>query len=177
MEFLLETSNHKIAIGFKSDGSEEQAENFLVIADECAILTEREIVFSEYSDRGKNSDDQISQNISDIASNTPIVEEANTETIDIDFSEDETANKIRDRLLAEKRIMFKESNTTIGDVAEMISAFSCRFGIVLEARLKLFEMFRICAGTEFDNVIMSNYMFSKVYDPPENKLKLHFYCI
>ena len=148
-----------------------------MIADECAISTERETVFSEYSDRGKNSDDQMSQNSSDIASNTPIVEQANTETINIECSEDETANKIRDRLLAEKRIIFKESNTTIGDVAEMISAFSCRFGIVLEARLKLFEMFRICAGTEFDNVIISHYMFSKVYDPPKNKVKLHFYCI
>ena len=107
MEILLEPSNQKIAIGFKSDGAGDQAEDFLVIADECAISTERETVFSEYSDRGKNSDDQVSQNSSDIAPNTPIVEETNMETIDIDFSEDETANKIRDRLLAEKRIMFK----------------------------------------------------------------------
>ena len=42
---------------------------------------------------------------------------------------------------------------------------------------KSFECFQICAGPELQNFRISNYMLSKIYGPPKEKIKLHFYCL
>ena len=72
------------------------------------------------------------------------------------------------------RIMFKKSGQTVRDVIEMIVAYSLKFGDSIEARNMLIEMFKICAGPEFENVNFSNYKLAQVFDPPSDKTTFHF---
>ena len=89
-----------------------------------------------------------------------------------------TTDDVQRRLISEKKIMFEKSNISVGDVVvEMIMGLACRYSLVLEARQKSFECFQICAGPELQSFRISNYMLSKIYDPPEEKIKLHFYCL
>lgn len=74
------------------------------------------------------------------------------------------------------RIMFEKSGQTVKDVMEMIFAYSLRFGSSNEARKALLEMLKICAGPEFKDFSVSNNKFSEVFDPPCDKIKIHFYC-
>ena len=72
--------------------------------------------------------------------------------------------------------MLEKSGQTVRDVIEMIVAYSLRFGDSNEARNMLIEMFKICAGLEFENVNFSNYKLAQVFDPPSDKTTFHFYC-
>ncbi|XP_043474030.1 uncharacterized protein LOC122506101 [Leptopilina heterotoma] len=94
-----------------------------------------------------------------------------------DTGNEEIHDTVNEPLLIGNRVMFQQSNMTIEDVLEMIMGFSTRYSISLEGRSKLFDMFKICAGPDFDNVNVSNYMMSKAFDPPKDIIKIHYYCV
>lgn len=73
-------------------------------------------------------------------------------------------------------IMFEKSGMTVNDVAEMIVAYSVKFGTTQRGRKFLIEMIKICAGPQFKDLKLSNYKISKVLDPPIDKINYHFYC-
>lgn len=94
-----------------------------------------------------------------------------------DTDNEEIHDTVNEQLLIGNRVMFQQSNMTIEDVLEMIMGFSTRYSISLEGRTKLFDMFKICAGPDFDNVNVSNYMMSKAFDPPKDIIKIDYYCV
>lgn len=76
----------------------------------------------------------------------------------------------------DSRIMFEKSGQTVRDVLEMVAAYCIRFGSSHEARKSLLEILKICAGPAFEDLSISDYKFSEVFDPPCDKIKFHFYC-
>ncbi|XP_051173434.1 uncharacterized protein LOC127289509 [Leptopilina boulardi] len=58
----------------------------------------------------------------------------------------------------------------------MTRGFSLRFGLSLEGRLALVNLLKLCAGPDFDNLNLSNYLISRVFEPEEKKLTFCFYC-
>ena len=73
-------------------------------------------------------------------------------------------------------VMFKKSVTTVNDAVEMVVAFCLQFGTSQKRRTKLFEMLKICADTNFEDLNISNYKLSKIFNPPPNVMNYNFYC-
>lgn len=73
-------------------------------------------------------------------------------------------------------IMFEKSGQTVTDIMEMIVAFSLKFGVSHEARHELLEILKICAGPGFQDLKISDYKLSQIFDPPSETINFHFYC-
>lgn len=76
----------------------------------------------------------------------------------------------------ENLILFPQSDLTVRDVMGMIRGFSLRFGLSLEARLALINLLKLCAGPDFDNLRLSNYLITRMFETEETKLTFCFYC-
>ncbi|XP_067214367.1 uncharacterized protein [Linepithema humile] len=72
--------------------------------------------------------------------------------------------------------MFQSSKTTVDEVVQMIHTYCVRFNCSDEARLALFNMATIWAGSNFSTFMNSKYMISKRLDPPEELNQYVFYC-
>ncbi|XP_043472761.1 uncharacterized protein LOC122505314 [Leptopilina heterotoma] len=75
-----------------------------------------------------------------------------------------------------QKVMFEKSGLTINDVMEMVVGFSIRFGSTNQQREWLLEMLKVCAGSSFKDVKLSNYKVSKLCNTPSDKIVYHFYC-
>ena len=75
------------------------------------------------------------------------------------------------------KIMFKDSGLTVGDILQMVVAFTLRFGLSIEGRQSLIEMLKTCAGPEMQNLNLSNHYIDKVMSVPANVLSYYFYCV
>lgn len=73
-------------------------------------------------------------------------------------------------------LMFPQSGLNVNEVVEMLSGFFIQFGLTENARIKLFEIIKILAGPNFQNLNISNYLLNQMIDPPESKIIYHFYC-
>lgn len=76
----------------------------------------------------------------------------------------------------ENLIFFLQSQLTVRDTLAMVRGFSLRFGLSLEARLALVNLLKIFAGPEFDNLNLSNYKISRMFESGGDKLTFCFYC-
>ncbi|CAD6208789.1 GSCOCG00003597001-RA-CDS, partial [Cotesia congregata] len=74
------------------------------------------------------------------------------------------------------RIMFKESETSINDVITMITGFTLRFGLCNNGRTQLMEMFKLCAGSQYNDVSISDHQYNKIFEIPEETIIAHYYC-
>lgn len=77
---------------------------------------------------------------------------------------------------ATSRIMFNASNLTVNDVISMVAGYSLRFGISNKARLGLIDLLKVCAGPGFESLQISSNAFCKTFEPPNDKVQLHYYC-
>lgn len=73
------------------------------------------------------------------------------------------------------KIMFPQSGLLLNDVIEMVVAFNVAFGLTSEGRSYLIEMLKICAGSEFEYLQLSDYALNKHFNPSD-KIKYYFYC-
>lgn len=60
------------------------------------------------------------------------------------------------------KIMFKESKLTVNDVVHMVLAYTIKFGVTTEGRLQLIELLKVCAGSEFQYMKISDRNLDKV---------------
>jgi len=58
----------------------------------------------------------------------------------------------------------------------MCIAFSLRFHLPDEALLVLISMFKLCAGSEFENISTSMYTMSKCFSSQSQLVTYHYYC-
>ncbi|XP_033212117.1 uncharacterized protein LOC117169721 [Belonocnema kinseyi] len=72
--------------------------------------------------------------------------------------------------------MFKESGLKIWEVIIIILGISTRFNLSYKGRRALIEATKLFAGPEFSSWDISDYYLSKIFDPPEDVIKYHFYC-
>ena len=92
-----------------------------------------------------------------------------------DFSND-SDNDRRKQYPWENRILFDKSGFSVKDVLAMIRGLCLRFGLSLEACIAIVNFLKLCAGPEFESLNLINYLISKVFDPPEDKITFCFYC-
>ncbi|XP_043461907.1 uncharacterized protein LOC122498289 [Leptopilina heterotoma] len=121
--------------------------------------TDEEII--DYYEEASDSEDEQDMDPNLQSPSTPTAESSYTNTSMFNQGEE---------------IMFDNSGTTVNDVIQMIVAYSVRFGSTHQQRDWMLEMFKICAGSRFDHIKLSNYQISKVCDPPPDKIVYHFYC-
>ncbi|OXU29009.1 hypothetical protein TSAR_014435, partial [Trichomalopsis sarcophagae] len=74
------------------------------------------------------------------------------------------------------RIMFRESQMTVRDVMTLVMAHSLRFKTSDAANDSLIDMLKILAGPEAKDIDISKYRFKQAFDPPDDKIKYHYYC-
>ncbi|OXU20694.1 hypothetical protein TSAR_002640 [Trichomalopsis sarcophagae] len=111
----------------------------------------------------------------------------NYECIDDDDSDDSMFDTLNDIIFsntchekcynnAYTEIMFAENKLTVIDVLTMVMAFCLRFQVSTIARSALLNMIKYFAGPKFDSLNASNYVFSKVFDPLDDKIIYHYFC-
>ena len=57
----------------------------------------------------------------------------------------------------------------------MVRGFSLRSSLNLKARLALLNLLKLCAGPDFDNLDLSNYVISCMFETPDDNLSFCFY--
>ncbi|XP_044598389.1 uncharacterized protein LOC123274718 [Cotesia glomerata] len=92
------------------------------------------------------------------------------------FQPKEYTESLKRSLDGYDRIMFKESKTSINDVIIMITGFTLRFGLSNKGRTQLMEMFKLCAGSQYDHVSISDHQYNKMFEIPEDKIIAHYFC-
>lgn len=79
-------------------------------------------------------------------------------------------------LQCDPTIMFPQSNLSVSDVLLMCRTYWIKFNSTEKERAALLMFIKTLAGTSFENWSVSNYMMARTYDPPKDKITLHFYC-
>jgi len=72
--------------------------------------------------------------------------------------------------------MFTASKLTLRDIILMCIAFFLRFLLPDEALLVLVSMFKLCVGSEFENISTSMYTMSKCFSSQSELVTYHYYC-
>ena len=65
---------------------------------------------------------------------------------------------------------------SVSDVLLMLRTYWITYNSKDEERQALIQFIKTLAGPEFETWSISNYMISRIYDPPKNKITLQFYC-
>lgn len=72
--------------------------------------------------------------------------------------------------------MFTESQATVRDVMTLVMAHSLRFKSSDTERDSLIDMLKLLAGPKAKDINISKYRFKQAFDPPDDKIKYHYYC-
>lgn len=73
-------------------------------------------------------------------------------------------------------IMFLQSNILVLDVLLMCRTYWIRFNSIDAERAALLLLIKTLAGPNIQQWKASNYLIARTYDPPKDKIILHFYC-
>lgn len=104
----------------------------------------------------------------DIEENAEVFSDQNED--ECDMRDDQSYNT------RNNRIMFEASGLTVNDVVSMVAAYCLRYGCSNVARDELMTLLKVCAGPAVSNLNISNYQFSKQFDPPAEKVTFVYYC-
>lgn len=145
---------------------------FVWFPDNCTETSISSTSYNNYVDEAEyESPEDIGREISeDEESNNDDDSEEINLTITEDFAE--ASNSKCDNSI----IMFKESGLTVDSVMRMVAGYSLRFGLSNNARKSLINLLKLCAGSNFTNLNISNYYFEKTFNPPNDKILFHYYC-
>lgn len=99
-----------------------------------------------------------------------------TESDDDNIQDEDDIDTRTEALRTGGIIMFPASGLSVGDVITMVAEHCLRYNISNEGRKSIMELLKICAGPVFHNINVSNYRFTKQFDPSDDKINYHFYC-
>lgn len=73
-------------------------------------------------------------------------------------------------------IMFPASGLTVSDVLLMATSYFIKKRSTKKDQDDFINFIKVLAGPGFENWSASHYKRAKIYDPPRDKITLHFYC-
>lgn len=78
--------------------------------------------------------------------------------------------------LGGNQMMFPAANLTVSDVLLMITAYSEAKKLCRRDQDDLVSFVKLLAGPDFEEWNGSDYMRSKIYDPPTENISRHYFC-
>ena len=172
------------SISSNNDSNQSNFEKFL---DQENNLTDSE--YESYESQQNihnisNIDDNIDDNNdSELADIEDLIDTENNFPnhldVDSDFDLDTTDSNFEQNIKQDSildYLMFEESTLLVRDVVTMISAFSLRFSISDVARLRLMNMFKLCAGSKFDDINISKYKMEQCVSNQDEHIRYFYYC-
>ena len=73
-------------------------------------------------------------------------------------------------------VMFEKSNVTVNDAIATIQSYSLKHQMSQAGKSDLFEMLKVCAGSDFDKLRVSNHKLDNLSRELDQFLKYYFYC-
>ena len=70
--------------------------------------------------------------------------------------------------ITENEIMFRESGLTVGDILQMVVAFTLRFWLPIKAKQSLVEMLKTFSGPQIKNLQLTNHHIIEILNVPAN---------